>query len=356
MHIFWVVVCLSLSGVETTSTCDMMESVPRSLLGVVKELIPKLSSSLHKGQAGRIAIVGGSFEYTGAPYYAAISSLKAGGDLAWVVCDPQAAVPIKSYSPEIIVVPALSSEHLAEAEKLLKRVHVLVIGSGLGRSPESLSNVEKIISLAKSYELPMVIDGDGLYLISKKPEIISGYNKALLTPNKAEFLRLWDSLFPENDGLDVEVDAIPESVQGNQNFGGWLSCGASNDSSISQRASRLARKLGNVTIMQKGPIDIISDGKNAAFGNAQGSLRRCGGQGDVLAGVSGLFVHWALSSQSAGPSPLIGAAFGASALTRTAAKLAFEKHGRSTTTPEIIEQIGTAFPLCFTSTCPDSAL
>jgi ATP-dependent NAD(P)H-hydrate dehydratase len=41
-----------------------------------KRIIPNLSSSLHKGQSGKIGIVGGSFEYTGAPYYAGISSLK----------------------------------------------------------------------------------------------------------------------------------------------------------------------------------------------------------------------------------------------------------------------------------------
>lgn len=40
----------------------------------VNERIPKLETTLHKGQCGRVAVVGGSEEYTGAPYFAAITA------------------------------------------------------------------------------------------------------------------------------------------------------------------------------------------------------------------------------------------------------------------------------------------
>lgn len=42
----------------------------------IKACVPPLDGSQHKGQAGRIGIVGGSLEYTGAPYFAGISALK----------------------------------------------------------------------------------------------------------------------------------------------------------------------------------------------------------------------------------------------------------------------------------------
>ena len=47
------------------------------------------------------------FYHSGAPYYAAISSLKAGADLSHVYCMEAAASVIKSYSPELIVHPVL---------------------------------------------------------------------------------------------------------------------------------------------------------------------------------------------------------------------------------------------------------
>ena len=51
---------------------------------VARTLVPPLSHAAHKGQMGRIAVLGGSLEYTGAPYYAAAATLKVGADLAWV--------------------------------------------------------------------------------------------------------------------------------------------------------------------------------------------------------------------------------------------------------------------------------
>ena len=72
---------------------------------VFRGFFPPLSFANHKGQAGRIAVVGGSTIFTGAPYYAAQAALYYGADLAFVFCDQAAAIPIKSYSPEIMVVP-----------------------------------------------------------------------------------------------------------------------------------------------------------------------------------------------------------------------------------------------------------
>lgn len=72
-----------------------------------KEILPKLHKDLHKGQSGRIGIVGGSKEYSGAPYFSAISSLRVGADLSYIFTTKEAAPVIKSYTPELIVLPLL---------------------------------------------------------------------------------------------------------------------------------------------------------------------------------------------------------------------------------------------------------
>lgn len=46
------------------------------MLKNIKACIPPLNLSSHKGQAGRIGVIGGSLEYTGAPYFAGISALR----------------------------------------------------------------------------------------------------------------------------------------------------------------------------------------------------------------------------------------------------------------------------------------
>src|SRR3954451_2896876 len=109
---------------------------------------------------GRVAVIGGSEDYTGAPYFSAIASAKLGADMvrllqpstrlqltisqSHVICEPQAAQVIKTYSPNLMVHPlmrqsthASSSETASDIAKgvidMLPRLHVLVIGPGLGR-------------------------------------------------------------------------------------------------------------------------------------------------------------------------------------------------------------------------------
>ena len=134
---------------------------------ITNHYVPLLVPSAYKGQMGRIGVIGGSADYTGAPYYAAESALKFGADLVFVFCAKEAAIPIKSYSPELMVTPFYeegnilsvtaanhqddscpsdtSSRSKQEAidvmvqgivdkvSSFFPRLHSLVIGPGLGR-------------------------------------------------------------------------------------------------------------------------------------------------------------------------------------------------------------------------------
>lgn len=113
---------------------------------------------------------------------------------------------------------------------------------------------------------------------------------------------------------------------------------------------RLSQALGNVTVVQKGEQDVISDGEQVLVCSQEGSGRRCGGQGDLLSGSLGVLAHWALRTgpqKTGGPSPLLVAAFGACALTRQCSQQAFQKHGRATTTSDMVTEVGPAFRRLF---------
>ncbi|XP_010182325.1 PREDICTED: ATP-dependent (S)-NAD(P)H-hydrate dehydratase-like, partial [Mesitornis unicolor] len=97
-----IVIERSFSLHRTHSLKDM-----ENIFQLVRNVIPPLTGKKHKGQDGRIGIVGGCQEYTGAPYFAAITALKVGADLSHVFCTKDAATVIKSYSPELIVHPVL---------------------------------------------------------------------------------------------------------------------------------------------------------------------------------------------------------------------------------------------------------
>ncbi|XP_005999446.2 ATP-dependent (S)-NAD(P)H-hydrate dehydratase isoform X1 [Latimeria chalumnae] len=290
---------------------------------LVRNIIPPLTSKKHKGQDGKIGIIGGCQEYTGAPYFAAISALKVGADLSHVFCTKDSATVIKSYSPELIVHPVLDSPHaIQEVEKWLPRLHTVVVGPGLGRDDRILENAKGIIEKSKMKGIPVIIDADGLWLIAQQPSIIQGYEQAILTPNFMEFSRLYEAV-------------LRDPVDSNDHHGSVL---------------RLSQAMGNLTIVQKGEKDLISDGEKVVVCSHEGSSRRCGGQGDLLSGSLGVLAHWALVAgpeKTNGLNPSLVAAFGACSLTRQCNNQAFQKHGRSMTTTDMISELGTAFSKLF---------
>ncbi|XP_039539557.1 ATP-dependent (S)-NAD(P)H-hydrate dehydratase isoform X4 [Pimephales promelas] len=296
-----------------------------SVIPLVRKTIPPLTSKKHKGQDGRIGIIGGCQEYTGAPFFAAISALKVGADLSHVFCTKDAAPVIKSYSPELIVHPVLDSPNaVEEIEKWLPRLHSLVVGPGLGREDMLLKNAKEIIERSKLRGIPIIIDADGLWLVAKEPSVIQGYQRGILTPNFMEFTRLYEAMHHE------PLDSTDHK----------------------RSAQQLTIALGNLTMVLKGEEDIITDGKNMLTCSQEGSGRRCGGQGDLLSGSLGVFAHWAFSSPpdaTKGMNPALVAAFGATSLTRQCNRQAFHKHSRSTTTSDMIQEISSAFKKLFES-------
>lgn len=100
----------------------------------LKRLLPNLNDLMrHKGQNGKVGVLGGSEEYTGAPYYSAVAAVKCGADMSHVFTPcKEALIPIKCYSPEIIVHFAYKHEVVVA---WLGALNSLVIGPGLGRDP-----------------------------------------------------------------------------------------------------------------------------------------------------------------------------------------------------------------------------
>ncbi|CAI5506809.1 unnamed protein product [Closterium sp. Naga37s-1] len=96
---------------------------------------------------GKIAVIGGCREYTGAPFFAAFSALKLGADIAHVFCSREAAPVIKAYSPELIVHPALRESYDVKLDT-----------PGLGRDSLLQECVADIMSAARQASIPMVID------------------------------------------------------------------------------------------------------------------------------------------------------------------------------------------------------
>ncbi|CAI0466296.1 unnamed protein product [Linum tenue] len=187
--------------VHSTTAGITMQETEADAVSILRAITPTLDPTRHKGQAGKIAVIGGCREYTGAPYFAAISALKIGADLSHVFCTKDAAPVIKSYSPELIVHPVLEESYIvAEVDKWMERFDCLVVGPGLGRDPFLLDCVSEIMKQARHSNVPIVVDGDGLFLVANSLHLVHGYPLAVLTPNVNEYKRLVQTV------LKCEVD------------------------------------------------------------------------------------------------------------------------------------------------------
>jgi ATP-dependent NAD(P)H-hydrate dehydratase len=146
---------------------------------------------------------------------------------------------------------------------MLPRLHVLVIGPGLGRDKLMQETCAKVIEAARERGMPFVLDADGLNLAQTKPELVQGYKECILTPNVVEFGRLCKSKGIDTEGLE----------------GG-------------KAAEKLSNAFGGVTIVKKGKEDWISNGERTFVSDIEGGLKRSGGQGDTLTGTLATFLGW----------------------------------------------------------------
>jgi ATP-dependent NAD(P)H-hydrate dehydratase len=77
-----------------------------------------------------------------------------------------------------------------ELSALLSRLHVLVIGPGLGREDYMQDFARLALDIAKEQGMFLVLDADGLYMAGHQLDLVRGYRRAVLTPNVVEFKRL----------------------------------------------------------------------------------------------------------------------------------------------------------------------
>jgi len=266
--------------------------------------INKREKSSHKGQNGRVLVLGGSYDYSGAPALAALSSLRSGADLSIVACPSSVVSSIRSYSPDLIV-KGLSKNYInfddtSKILELTEDADVMVIGCGIGRQEETGLALDEMI---EKIQLPLVIDADALKILDL--DLIRKYkNQIVITPHKAEFKDFFGIDVPEK--LSQKIDVVLE----------------------------VSRENG-FTILLKGVVDIISNGDLVKLNSTGNSGMTVGGTGDLLAGLVGGLV--------AQGHEVFEAAYLGSFINGTAGDLAKEDLGYNFIASDILKQIPRVF-------------
>lgn len=275
---------------------------------IVKTLYPVRPAEVKKYDYGLMVVIGGSDFYSGSPALVSLAGFKAGVDMVRVIAPKRAADIIASFSPILAAYPIPNSHimqgdlatllSLTQGAKEVSRGNVsVVIGGGMGRSPETLETALQYLS---QLDIPAVVDGDAIHAVAKNLDILKG-KQFLLTPNTFELTLL--------GGRDIR--SLPQEDR-------------------IQEVQAVAQRLGT-TLLVKVKTDIISDGTDILLNDTGSPYMSKGGAGDTLAGIAG-----ALLARGAGA---MNAAAGAAYINGKAGELAAKRMKESLVATDIIDSI-----------------
>ena len=169
------------------------ESIKVCVSDLVK--LPERTRDTHKGNYGKALFISGASSYMGAPYFSALSFLKAGGGLSYLAAPKSISPFLASKGSEIVFIPQMETDSgslaLKSREELLessRSVDIVVLGPGVSLNSETQQLVRE---LTKRIEVPLIIDGDGLTAIAAEIELVRGRKApTILTPHGGEMSRI----------------------------------------------------------------------------------------------------------------------------------------------------------------------
>jgi ADP-dependent NAD(P)H-hydrate dehydratase / NAD(P)H-hydrate epimerase len=175
---------------EVVSLPDLKlkEATPSELLATANSLgplLPRRKFSAYKNQFGRIGVVAGSKGFIGAALMTSQGALRAGAGLVEVfVPDETYSIVAASAPQESMVKPVHSYQGLLD-----EKIDIWALGPGLGKA-----HATEIMQLIEHAKQPMVVDADGLNVLSENIDILKQcHGLRLLTPHPGEMKRLFDS-------------------------------------------------------------------------------------------------------------------------------------------------------------------
>jgi NAD(P)H-hydrate epimerase len=259
-------------------------------------------SEAHKGDFGRLLVIGGSETFSGAPAFVALAALRTGVDLAYVAAPEKTAYAISSISPDLITVKLegthLNMGNIPALKSYIEIASAVVLGPGLGLHVETREAVKAVVEAVESAGKPLLLDADGLKAFAEFKRKLNV--PLVLSPHAGEYAILTGKRLPEN----LKEKAF--------------------------EVQKTAAELGAI-ILLKGRVDVISDGKRLKLNFTGNSGMTVGGTGDVLSGIVGAFL-----AQEANP---FEAAVAGAFVNGAAGDFVFEEKGYHMVSTDLLQWI-----------------
>lgn len=226
----------------------------------IKDVFKQRDSEVNKGDFGYVGIMGGCLEYSGAMKLAnmSCSTLRSGAGVVRLIVPKALAEIVAPYLLEQTIFTIDDENAKMKFDELqikeaLNKIKALAIGMGWNRSKEYEKILENILL---NYDIPVVIDADGLNTLAKMDlKILNKTNcKIILTPHMKEFERLTNIKIEEIKRKNIEI------------------------------AKEFAKEH-NIILLLKGHTTIVTDGKEVYLVKKGCPGMATAGSGDVLSGI-----------------------------------------------------------------------
>jgi hydroxyethylthiazole kinase-like uncharacterized protein yjeF len=242
---------------------------------MVSEIIPDREPTSHKGNCGKVFVLGGSVGMTGAVTLAAESAVRSGSGLVYAgsptslndILEVKLTEALTKPLPELRKARALPVRALGPIIENIRAVDACCLGPGVGRHFETIELFRRLIP---NLDKPAVLDADGLFPFSEKPELLKECTAPLvLTPHAGEFARLSGKKLPAR-----QIECFEPL----------------------REYSRLIDKV----VLLKGAPTLICSPEGEIYVSPTGNPGMAtGGSGDVLTGVIGSLLGLGLSALDA---------------------------------------------------------
>lgn len=213
---------------------------------MIEYKMPIREQNSNKGSFGKVLNFSGSKNYIGAAYLSTVSVLKAGGGFVALATEKDIIKAVSAILPEAVY---LSRE---EGLRNIKHHSVILIGCGLGLERKSYKLFRDVISKLQKETMPVIIDADGLNILSKLK--IELPKNTIITPHPLEAARL----------LNVDLDFVVNNLE--------------------KCARELCEEYKCITVL-KTHRTVICDRNNIFINQHGNSALAKAGSGDVLAGI-----------------------------------------------------------------------
>jgi NAD(P)H-hydrate epimerase len=253
-------ICFHGLGVPAQVYSGLAPQARRITEAGLRGLLAPRARHAHKGEAGRVLVIGGAPGMPGAARLAGEAAYRAGSGLVTLATHPGHAAALSAARAELI---AYDINDPAVLEPLLARATAAAIGPGLGQGEWGAS----LWRAARASAVPLVVDADALRWLAREPAVRTDW---VLTPHPGEAAAL----------LGVSVEAVQD------------------DRFAAVRA--LQQRYGGVCVLKGSGTLIAAPGEDSPWLCDRGSpALACGGTGDVLTGTIAALLAQGLAPRDA---------------------------------------------------------